>query len=990
MKLLLNYTYNTLNFTIFSLLFCMPLWSQNPFVTHMYTADPTARVFDGKLYVYPSHDVSVCHELQGSNGFCMPDYHMFSTDDLVNWKDHGRIMDQNEVPWGAKDKYGMWAPDCIYKDGTYYYYYPGIPADKSAFRRIGVATSKSPTGPFKQVNHYIKGIEGIDPGLFVDDDGEAYLYYGGGKGKGALKVVKLKDNMIEIEGQPKPVEGIVYDGYREASFLFKRNGIYYFTYARVGKNNYEIEYATSKKPMGPFEYKGVAMKNIGNGTNHHSFVEYKEKWYLFYHDWSISGNNRLRSICVDEMQFNPDGTIVTVKPTLRGIGTPKAGDIIQIDRHNGIEKAKVSLVEGNQPKGFQLHYIENGGWVKFDRVDFGDGSLQELKVRAASGDAGGLLELRLGAKDGPLLASVPIKSTGDWKTWKTFTASFTATTKGVQDIVCVFKGEGQYLFNVNWIKFSASDVPGSDKTLPYELEGAPPKSIKNKLTKEELAKLPKKRGEGVAKVGEVIQIDQHNGISNARISPTQKPQPKGFQVGHINNTGWIKYDRVDFGNGKLKEFRAMVSAGESGGVLELRVDSKDGPVLASIDIPNTGGWHQWKLMSAPFQKQVKGIKNIVCTFKGPGSNLYNVNWIRITSSAVPESLKIHPLEKGYKIAGVSTANTNTNTNSENKGKAVGAGDIIEVDQHSGIENARVSPTDGSQPAGSQVGYINAGGWLKYENVDFGKGKLETMKAMVCSGSQGGILEIRLDSRTGPILTTIKIPNTGGWKSWKVVSAPITGSAKGVKDIFCLFKGEGKNLYNLNWLRFSAKDVASSRTPHPLENAKGGTSNKVSKSSHGSKKGIETKEDRAKRLRNIGIGKKLKLPLGHILSIKSGNGKYLTIENETIKATADTVGEKEKFVALSQGGELVVIKSMYSNMSFSARLNEGGVPVTASHKGNAKDWEKFVWKKIGNVQFTLTAHNGDLVQVNDSNQNKLTAGKGSKLGVNSIFIFEILK
>jgi len=247
------------------------------------------------------------------------------------------------------------------------------------------------------------------------------------------------------------------------------------------------------------------------------------------------------------------------------------------------------------------------------------------------------------------------------------------------------------------------------------------------------------------------------------------------------------------------------------------------------------------------------------------------------------------------------------------------------------------------------------------------------------------LEIRVDSQTGPILTTITIPNTGGWKSWKVVSAPFTEKVKGVKDIYCLFKGNGKNLYNLNWLRFSAKDVPSSIKKHPLESVGGITIEKVNQNSN-----KETADERGRRLRNIGIGKKLNLPLGHILAIKSGNGKYLTIEGQTIKATADTVGEKEKFVALSENGDVVAIKSMHTNKFFSARLNQEGIPVIASHSGKAKDWEKFTWKKIGNVQFTLTAKNGDLVQVSGENQNSLTASKGSKLSIKSILVFEIIK
>jgi len=269
-------------------------------------------------------------------------------------------------------------------------------------------------------------------------------------------------------------------------------------------------------------------------------------------------------------------------------------------------------------------------------------------------------------------------------------------------------------------------------------------------------------------------------------------------------------------------------------------------------------------------------------------------------------------------------------------KPVKAGDIIQIDEHSGIENARVAPVEGDQPAGNQVGHINAGGWLKYENVDFGKGKLKTMKAMVCSGSQGGILEIRLDSRTGPVLTSIKIPNTGGWKSWKIASAPITGKAKGVKDIYCLFKGNGKNLYNLNWLRFSSDAVRSSNKSHRLEKGVPTISSapavKTSQNSTG-----ETPEQRGRRLRDLAKGKKLGLPLGHIISIKSGNGKYLSVQGKTIKATADTVGDNERFAALSAGGNLVAIKSMATNKLFSARLNQDGIPVLASHNGEPKGW-----------------------------------------------------
>lgn len=427
--------------------------AQNPLVTHMYTADPTARVFDDVLYIYPSHDVKGCTENQGSNGFCMPDYHIFSTTDLINYKDHGVTLDQNDVPWGQKDMFGMWAPDCIKKGNKYYYYYPGMPSDKSAFRRVGVGVSDSPTGPFTWEKDYIKDVQGIDPNPFIDDDGKAYLYYGGGKGTGALKVAELKSNMKEIKGTPKSIKGIPEDGYREASFMFKKNDIYYFSWARVNQNNYEIEYGISDNPMGPFNYQGVIMPNIGNGTNHHSIVEYKGKWYLFYHNWSLSNHNRLRSMRADEITFNEDGSIVPKVATLRGIGTPKAGDLIQLDRYNDLVHAKISLLKEQYGKGWQIDHIKAYGWVQFNSVLFEKGKQNKLTARISSGSNGGILELHTDNPKGPLLAKIEVTNTGGWDNWKEVSASFINQTEGVKNIFVTFKGPKGYLYNIDWIKF---------------------------------------------------------------------------------------------------------------------------------------------------------------------------------------------------------------------------------------------------------------------------------------------------------------------------------------------------------------------------------------------------------------------------------------------------------------------------------------------------------------------------------------------------------
>ena len=195
----------------------------NPFITHMYTADPSAHVWaDGRLYVYASHDID---PPRGCD--LMDRYHVFSTDDMVNWTDHGEILNSSQVPWGRKEGGFMWAPDCAYKDGTYYFYFPH-PSDTkwNDSWKIGVATSKEPAANFT-VQGYIEGMDPlIDPCVFVDDDGQAYIYNGGGQ---ICKGGKLKDNMVELDGEMKEMEGL--EDFHEATWIHKYNGKYYLSYS---------------------------------------------------------------------------------------------------------------------------------------------------------------------------------------------------------------------------------------------------------------------------------------------------------------------------------------------------------------------------------------------------------------------------------------------------------------------------------------------------------------------------------------------------------------------------------------------------------------------------------------------------------------------------------------------------------------------------------------------------------------------------------------
>ncbi len=315
-----------------------------PLVTHLYTADPSAHVFEDKIYIYPSHDLE--HD-GGSDDdgtqYAMEDYHVFSMDDIDSAvTDHGEILHVKDVPWASKQ---MWAPDAAYKNGTYYFYFPA--KDKDGIFRIGVATGKAPAGPFTPEPDYIPGSFSIDPAVFVDDDGKAYMYLGGiwggqlekwqsgsftpGEGPQSpeeeaigIYVAPMSDDMLTFAEPLKELKILDENGkpilagdedrrFFEAAWVHKYNGTYYLSYS-TGSSHY-IVYATSDSPTGPFVYSGRILEPVIGWTTHHSIVEFKGKWYLFYHDSSLSGGiDHRRSVKFTEIKYNEDGTIQTIHP----------------------------------------------------------------------------------------------------------------------------------------------------------------------------------------------------------------------------------------------------------------------------------------------------------------------------------------------------------------------------------------------------------------------------------------------------------------------------------------------------------------------------------------------------------------------------------------------------------------------------------------------------------------------------------------------------
>ncbi|MDE7350380.1 MAG: family 43 glycosylhydrolase [Muribaculaceae bacterium] len=391
----------------------------------------------------------------------MADYHVFSSDNLVDWTDHGVILTQNNIPWVKPDSYAMWAPDCVEKDGRYYFYFPASPKDMERGFGIGVAVSEKPEGPFMPMPRPIKGVMGIDPCVLVDDDGHSYIYWSGM----GLSVAKLKDNMMELDSEPKKIEGLP-EGFKEGPFAFKHEGKYYLTFPWVRDKTETLAYAMSDSPLGPFEFKGIIMDESPTGcwTNHHSLVEKDGQWYLFYHhnDYSPDMDKR-RSARIDKVSFNSDGTINKVTPTLRGVGTSDARKRMQIDRYSAISPKGVSLKyldENDRFKGWVVVLSKKDAWVDYERVDFGEKPVKEVKVQVLSRSG---CELRVSVKEGKTIADVPVKPGKDWKT---VAVPVSFSPDGTVDLrVTMTKGSKA---EIDWIGFDA--VPnegGGMKTGEY-------------------------------------------------------------------------------------------------------------------------------------------------------------------------------------------------------------------------------------------------------------------------------------------------------------------------------------------------------------------------------------------------------------------------------------------------------------------------------------------------------------------------------------------
>ena len=416
-------------------------FADNPIVQTIYTADPAPMIYNDTVYLYTSHDED------DAKYFVMNDWRCFSSKDMVNWTHHG----------------DAWAGQCIERGGKFYYYVPMN--KKGGSMVIGVAVADSPTGPFKDpLGHPLveAGWGDIDPTVFIDDDGQAYLYWGNPH----LKYVKLNKDMISYDKTVGVVTVPLTEEsfgkrtgnkdratlYEEGPWFYKRNGMYYMVYAASGIPE-NICYSTGPSATGPWTFKGVIMPTEGGSfTNHPGVIDYKGHSYFFYHNGALPGGGGFaRSVCVEEFKYNDDGSFPTIKMSKTG---PKA--IANLEPYKKNEAETICWETGvktntAEKTGIYVTDISTGDYIKVANVDFGDAGAGSYSASVASEAQGGNIEIRLDKLDGTLVGTLAVPNTGGWETWKTQTTAIT-DAKGVHDVFFVFKGAATgNLFNYdNW------------------------------------------------------------------------------------------------------------------------------------------------------------------------------------------------------------------------------------------------------------------------------------------------------------------------------------------------------------------------------------------------------------------------------------------------------------------------------------------------------------------------------------------------------------
>ncbi|MFZ5986643.1 MAG: carbohydrate-binding protein [Bacillota bacterium] len=595
------------------------VFADYPIFYQRYTADPTALEANGRLYLYCSHDVYD----PDRPGYIMNDITCISTDDMKNWTDHGEVFKASG--WAGLS----WAPSVVARNNKYYMYFG------NGGGGIGVAVSDSPSGPFKDalgkalITGSTPGVDPsngfwcFDPGVFVDDDGQTYLYFGG-NGEGNIRVAKLNSDMISLNG---PVSKMTAPIFFEASYMHKYNGKYYFTYStNFSKGAATIDYMMSDSPTTGFQHKGTVLANppLNEGNNnHHSIVSFKGDWYIAYHNRALAiangapaGDARTyqRSVCIDRLYYNADGTIQKVNITTDGLKQLKnVNPYIRNEAETMAQESGIQTEECNEG-GRDVGYIQNGDWIRVRGVDFGSGATS-FEARVASETNGGNIEIRLDSLTGKLVGTCEVTGTGGWQTWVTKSCQVTGAT-GIHDLYLKFTGDSNYMFNFNWWKFnSGTPVPTPTSTTSPIITPTPTPTT------------PVVQRSAF----ERLEAESYNSVSSSTIEIIGGTPNGGSGLGYISSGDYLVYNNIDFGNGATS-FKAMVADAGTANI-ELRLNSPTGTLIGTLPVASTGDWNTYQEQTCSINK-VTGKNDLYLVFTGA----VNIDWFTFGEGSGPENL----------------------------------------------------------------------------------------------------------------------------------------------------------------------------------------------------------------------------------------------------------------------------------------------------------------------------------------------------------------
>ena len=436
-------------------------YAENPIVQTSFTPDPAPVVFGDELYVFTGCD------REGNNDFYyMTGWQCFSTKDMKNWTDHGRILEDTSFSWcNAND---AWASQCIERNGKYYFYFTTTNKGGGG-RAIGVAVADSPEGPYRDpLGKPLCGPnwDYIDPTVIIDDDGQAWLMFGNPK----CYYVKLKEDMVTLDGQIQSFNLSLKSGtkYTEGPWICKHDNLYYLVFASMvdGFGGESISYCTGPTVTGPWTHRGTIHEGSNCFTTHGGIIDYKGHSYSFYHMSGIPGGSSYnRSAACEEFKFNSDGTIPALKSTKNGPD--------QIEPLNPFERVEAETIcwsegiktEKDENNSVCIGSIKKGSYIKVAGVDFGEGA-DKFTACVASAESGGNIELHLDSKTGPVVGNLKCSGTGGWHSWEEVSCDV-AGADGEHDLYLVFNGGDGYLMNVDWWKFEGEGSGSSETDQTY-------------------------------------------------------------------------------------------------------------------------------------------------------------------------------------------------------------------------------------------------------------------------------------------------------------------------------------------------------------------------------------------------------------------------------------------------------------------------------------------------------------------------------------------